>query len=283
MSTTDGRDPDHIGERPLASFSTPQLEAKRGELVQVLEQIHRELTSRPVDPAYAELTIAPGYVITSVTDMFLERFGFRRGELVGQVMVRVFRRTDAPPADSDGLERAVIQPVMTGRLRYAMLSSWLHRGDTAARQQIFVEMWPHGYRGMRMRVTSLGEPVEVPEPDALPTLQFQRPSFMVARDGTFLSVSDALCDLLGYARQELVGLLSGALLRPGEDLHETEPEIVDLMRQVREGPRAAADCDFWVVTRDRQRRLRLHATVTWQPTYDAWLMDAAVESIEDLA
>jgi PAS domain S-box-containing protein len=93
-----------------------------------------------------------------------------------------------------------------------------------------------------------------------------------ATTGVLLQVSDAFCEELGYAREEVIGVSSTPLLRPGEDVRETEPEIVAAILELRDGKRDRVVFDQWVRARDG-RRIWMRTVATWDPMKHAWLID----------
>lgn len=96
-------------------------------------------------------------------------------------------------------------------------------------------------------------------------------AFLVAEDGTFLKVSDYFCELVGYPREELIGMIFTALLRPGEVVRETEAELLELCFKVRDGELEYADIDSWIRARDGEK-LHICAHVTWHANDSAWLV-----------
>lgn len=91
--------------------------------------------------------------------------------------------------------------------------------------------------------------------------------------GRFLQVNDAMCETLQYAHAELEGFNAGRLLRPGEDVRKSEPEITEAVMKVRRGEWECAEFDQWLQRRDGGRGW-YRSIVTWDPMSEGWLIDA---------
>jgi len=95
------------------------------------------------------------------------------------------------------------------------------------------------------------------------------------QNGRLLHVNDRLCEVLEYDRLNILGLGSHQVFRPGENLFETEPELVELADQVRQGRLEKAEFATWLRAADG-RRIDLRAEMTWDPTLEAYLISGQI-------
>lgn len=90
--------------------------------------------------------------------------------------------------------------------------------------------------------------------------------------GDLLYVNDPFCEHLGYRRDEVIGMPAAPLLRPGEDIRTTEPEISCGMQELIQGKRNRFFFDQWLCARDG-RKVWLHTVAMHDPMKYAWLLD----------
>jgi PAS domain-containing protein len=119
---------------------------------------------------------------------------------------------------------------------------------------------------------------EQPQQDELP---LDRPHsgvrhlfLLMSKEGLFLAVSDSLLHATGYTRAELIGMPVSVILRPREDLAQTEPDNFDAFMELMRGERDILENVRSHGIAKNGRPVTCCSTVYWCPSKEAWLIDA---------
>jgi PAS domain-containing protein len=120
---------------------------------------------------------------------------------------------------------------------------------------------------------------EEPQQNELPLVSGARPGvrhmfLLMSKEGLFLAVSDSLCEITGYTRAELLGVPVSGLMRPREDLAQTEPENYEAFMQLMRGERDILENVRSHGRRKDGRPVAACSTIYWCPSKEAWLIDA---------
>lgn len=106
--------------------------------------------------------------------------------------------------------------------------------------------------------------------------------FAITREGRFHAANAVTCTVLGYTERELRGMDVASIMRPGEELRKTEPEIADIHKRVIDNPGERLAWRSFAKTR-WGHVVWLEAEVRWEPGSRIWVEDAIVVMIEPSA
>ena len=99
----------------------------------------------------------------------------------------------------------------------------------------------------------------------------------ISADGHIGSANNMMAVVLGYSREELESAPVGALLRPGENVHEQEAAIFEQFEAVRSGSSASEHFTSWMRAKSGTR-VEVAATVTWSAHFNRWDIVAEVDA-----
>jgi PAS domain-containing protein len=99
----------------------------------------------------------------------------------------------------------------------------------------------------------------------------------ITPSGHIVSPNQMMTVALGYSREELEGATVGALLRPGENVRETESDIFRKFDAVRSGETARETFSSFMIAKGGAR-VEVTSSVAWNSLFERWDIVAEVDA-----